>query len=188
MSPRRSIALRSAGPADAVPIAALHANSWRIVYRGLLADRYLDETCPMERLSHWSVRLSEPAPDQYLTVATDHDEVIGFCCVYGARDPLWGSYINNLHVAEAHQGLGIGAALLARATDTCRLAHGDTPAYLWVAEANVAAQHVYHHLGGRHAGETLWEAPGGTTVPLWRYAWPALSHFEERRMTPAPTR
>ena len=59
-----SVTLTPATSADAAAIALLHAQSWRIAYRGLLADEYLDEHVLGDRTSFWSTRFNAPEPER----------------------------------------------------------------------------------------------------------------------------
>jgi hypothetical protein len=95
------IAYRPAQPSDAGAVAALHAQSWRESYRGAFLDAFLDGDLVGERLRVWRERLDRPPADQLVQLAVEGAELLGFVCAYGARDPEWGSFVDNLHVARA---------------------------------------------------------------------------------------
>jgi hypothetical protein len=94
---------REATGADAMAVATLHAESWRAFYRGAYRDEYLDGDVVEDRLRVWEERLSTPAPYQFVVLAEEEDELIGFACAYGGHDETWGSFLDNIHVRPKHQ-------------------------------------------------------------------------------------
>lgn len=130
------IHFRDAMPVDAAAVAALHADSWRRHYRGAYADGYLDS----------------------------RDELAGFAHVILDADRDWGALLDNLHVAVAQQGRGIGATLMARAGEFVTRLRPESGLYLWVLEQNVAAQRFYEAIGGQPIGiRYVWLEPGCLT-------------------------
>ena len=109
------IEYRTEKPPDAWEVARLHARSWREHYRGEFSDAFLDGGLPEERLCVWRERLESPPVNQWVRLATDGVELVGFVCAYGAHDPEWGSFVDNLHVATAAKRRGIGASLMREA-------------------------------------------------------------------------
>src|SRR5512145_1859076 len=109
------IEYRPAEPPDAEAIAALHARSWRESYRGLFHDAFLDGDLTGERLHVWRERLERPLSGQLVQLAVDAANLIGFVCAYGAHDPQWGSFVDNLHVAAGSKRSGVGSTLMRQA-------------------------------------------------------------------------
>ncbi|MFB3112043.1 MAG: GNAT family N-acetyltransferase, partial [Gemmatimonadales bacterium] len=72
--------------------------SWRQNYRGAFSDAFLDGDLPGERLRVWRERLDHPPGNQFVQLAIDGANLVGFVCAYGAHDPEWGSLVDNLHV------------------------------------------------------------------------------------------
>jgi hypothetical protein len=59
---------RAATGADAMAVATLHAESWRVHYRGAYRDEYLDGDVIQDRIRVWEERLSSElftAPDRF---------------------------------------------------------------------------------------------------------------------------
>jgi GNAT superfamily N-acetyltransferase len=166
------IEYRPAGPADADDIAHLHTRSWRENYRGSLSDAFLDGELPDERLRVWRDRLEAPARNQFVLLAVDGTELVGFVCAYGAHEPRWGSLVDNLHVARAAMRSGIGASLMRRAGAWLAHSHPDLGVYLWVLEVNASARRFYERLGAQNAGVSIMETHGGAVVRSCRYTWP----------------
>ena len=53
----------------------------------------------------------------------------------------------------------------------------DCGMYLWVLESNTPAIRFYERVGGRRAGEGLWNPPDGGEYRKLRYAWDDLPGF-----------
>jgi ribosomal protein S18 acetylase RimI-like enzyme len=166
------IEYRPAGPSDSDAIAHLHARSWRENYRGSFSDTFLDGELPEERLRVWRGRLDQPPENQLVELAFDGTDLVGFVCAYGAHDPEWGSFVDNLHVARAAKRGGIGASLMRQAGAWLESRYPDLGVYLLVLEANLPARRFYERLGGRNAGTSTMETHGGAVVRSCRYIWP----------------
>ena len=165
------ITTREATPGDADNIARLHAESWRASFRGIFEDAYLDGPVVEDRLTTWRARFDPPAENQFVLLAEEEGELIGFACVYGADDPTWGSLLDNLHVDPAHQSKGIGGKLMVEVATWCRAHYPDAGLYLWVLDENKGAQRFYARLGAKdEGGDAAMPGPGGP-VHGRRYAW-----------------
>lgn len=164
------VAYRAAVSGDAPSIAALHAESWRRIYRGNFRDEYLDGDVFSERGSAWTEQLAHPSPSQYVCVACDGSRVAGFVCAFGAHDAEWGSFVDNLHVDPAAHRRGIGSALMERAASWLVSEFPARGVYLFVWERN-PARAFYERLGGRNAGIVELDNPGGGTGRYVRYVW-----------------
>ena len=176
---------RLARPVDAEQVAALHAASWRLHYRGAYADSFLDGNVLADRQAVWSSRLAAAA-GSVTVLAEDDRGLAGFVHVILDVDAEWGSRVDNLHVAHDRLRNGIGTALLARGAQGAieRAAH---PAvHLWVLEQNAAAQQFYRACGGACVERALVPPPGGVPSRLrgapfgLRFAWPDLSLLARR--------
>ena len=58
--------IRVAEYKDYERIAQLHADSWKIYYRGILADQYLDQDVLEDRSVIWQTRLINPPFNQHV--------------------------------------------------------------------------------------------------------------------------
>ena len=153
-------------------VAGLHAASWKVAYRGLFADGYLDNEVETERLSHWQRRVPELAAGTgEIFLATLGQEAVGFVCVEIGPEREWGAYVDNLHVLPDLRGQRIGTLLLARAAQWAS-AHGETQMYLWVFEANQQARRFYKREGWRAADRQIQGIPGGGERAMWRMVKP----------------
>ena len=172
--------LRTATLSDAKAIAYLHAENWRLAYRGLLQDTYLDDEIHAERLASWEERFHQPAPNQYIVVAEENGVLCGFACAFANEDTQWGHYLDNLHVAADSKGQNLGGKLMADIAIWCSDHDASQGLYLWVLEANHAAIRFYQRMGGVAADTELWEPPGGGKVQTLRYVWSELEQLSSK--------
>ena len=171
--------LRSARNSDVPAIASLHANSWRFAYRGSLSGDYLETEADRDRLSLWEGRFSSPPPNQNVFVLFEGECLIGFASVYIDEHPEFGSFLNNLHVAEGVLRRGCGTRLMAAVRKCCIAAAPMSPVYLWVVDSNQRAQAFYSQMGATLRGTDLWEPPGGGEALLYRFAWNLPTEIED---------
>ena len=172
--------IREAHPSDLEAIANLHAWSWRVAYRGILSDTFLDSDLVTERRALWRERFDKPAPNQTIVVAEIDGGMVGLSCAFGDHDARWGTLIENLHVAPRHKGLGIGAQLVRHIAAWSSRCHTAAGMHLWVLTGNTAAQGFYKRLGASQVEESVWDAPDGNSVSEFRFAWPTLPAIKSR--------
>jgi GNAT superfamily N-acetyltransferase len=172
---------REAKPDDAEAIALLHAESWRLHYRGAYRDEFLDGDVAQDRLDTWRERFSAARHDQFVVLAEDAGRLVGFACAYGREDEEWGTLLDNLHVVADGQGRGTGAELVTRVGAWCRAEYPDRGLYLWVLEQNVRARGFYSRMGARDCGGAQFVPPGGGRIDSRRYAWASLDDIPSLR-------
>lgn len=138
----------------------------------MLRDDFLDGEVIKNRLEVWNDRLGMARTDQFVLVAEDQKQILGFICVYGNEDMEYGSLIDNLHVAHAHKRQGVGTFLMRQAGSWLKSYYGRLGVYLWVMEANQPARRFYEKLGSTNAGIIDKPNPaGGGSAPNCRYIW-----------------
>jgi ribosomal protein S18 acetylase RimI-like enzyme len=167
---------RDAGPGDAEAIAALHAESWRTHYRGILPDAYLDGEVFAERQAFWSDALRAPRSGRLVMVATRQAALAGFVAIVRDGEPDFDAEIENLHVLPGLCGRGLGRRLLGEAVGRLA-ADGVTSACLWVFDANAAAICFYRRLGGT-ADKQGFDDFAGAHAPHTRIVWPDLAALQ----------
>ncbi|OXM61124.1 GNAT family N-acetyltransferase [Amycolatopsis vastitatis] len=173
---------RLAAANDADQIAMLHADSWRRHYRGAYADSFLDGDVAADRRSVWSARLAAPANSE--TVLAERDgRLVGFVHVVFDDDPVWGSFVDNLHVVHDQRRTGIGTQLLGRAARAVSERASGNGMYLWVLQQNTAAQQFYRDCGATCVETAPVSPPGGDPARLngtpsgLRMAWPDVARM-----------
>jgi GNAT superfamily N-acetyltransferase len=169
----RAVLYTPASVIDARAIAALHAESWRDAYRGLVPDDYLAGPVLGERLRFWETRMSVPDQTRWVLKAMDGDELVGFTCVLRDADPAWGPLLDNLHVKPARRGHGIGLDLFNASRDWSATVAPGAPMHLWVIEDNHLARRFYDRQQGQITGREVVELAPGIHVPALRYVWKA---------------
>jgi GNAT superfamily N-acetyltransferase len=154
-------------------IARLHAESWRSAYRGTFSDDFLDNRVHEERRDVWQARFSggESRPF-FVLLAENGGRLAGFACVFPGRDPIWGTYLDNLHVAPEAIGKGIGRSLLSEVVRRVDWKCSPSGLYLWVVERNHRARRFYEKAGGTIVGSEAHTMPDGQSVVALRCHWP----------------
>jgi GNAT superfamily N-acetyltransferase len=156
---------------DVQDIAALHAESWRSAYGGLVPDDVLGEGLDKERLQFWRDRFASPAPERRVVFAAVHGQVlVGFACVLADADPAHGPLLDNLHIKPGWRGHGIGARLLSDSRTWSNTIAPGQPMHLWVLEGNTAARAFYRAQGGVEGDRRL-EHRGGMDILSVRCTW-----------------
>lgn len=163
-----SWSVRAARGSDAEGIAAVHVDSWRAAYRGLVPDELLDRLSVKEREAKWRELL---AVGSGLVLVAEVDGLIGgFCSAeLPSRDQDTGPHVAELsavYVAPELWRRGVGTALVRAAADElCSRDYSE--ATLWVFAANSAGRAFYSALGWQFDGtEDFHERSGRSTVRL----------------------
>jgi len=169
---------RDATRKDVSAIAELHAESWRSAYRGILSDDYLENRVHVERLSTWRVRFSEKTmKPMFVIVAEAEHGLAGFICVFPEESAVWGSFLDNLHVAPQFIGQGIGRQLVSEGARTLVSCGSRGGLYFWVLEQNKKARRFYERAGAVTVGSAENPMPDGRSVLALRCHWPDLSRL-----------
>ena len=167
-----TLLFRRATGVDSEKIAALHTESWRDAYRGIMPDWYLDGPIARERVSLWQSRFSSlPCDRYYVLVADSGAKLVGFVCVLLDEDPKWGACLDNLHVLPGLRNKGIGRKLFIKATQWMITAAPGLPIHLWVFKANDAARRFYDSLGGKIVDHQSKKILKGIEIPSVLYLW-----------------
>lgn len=149
--------IRPATVADAAGIAAVHVESWRSTYAGLLPDRYLVGLSPKVHERRWQALLTgaggakrrtyvmldgEPNP------AGGPSQIVGFASCGPQRTGLagYGGEFYAIYLLDQVQGKGAGRRLLATMAQDL-LGQGTQAALVWVLRDN-PSRFFYERLGG----------------------------------------
>jgi GNAT superfamily N-acetyltransferase len=166
------VTIRGAHSADAPAIAQLHAESWRVAYRGILRDDFLDGPVFANRRELWETRLCGASADVQITLVSEHRGAIqAFACAFLDADPEWGTLLDNLYVVPGLKGKGVGSLLMSAVAERVLLHRPRSLLHLWVYEQNVAARRFYERLGGLVTASHAEAAPDGARVNAIRYGW-----------------
>lgn len=163
--------VRVARPRDADQIADIHVSSWRVTYRGMLPDAYLDAMSRRQLAARWRRRTLLRSTESVL-VAVGGGVVAGFACLSPSiSEPGFAGEITMLYVRPELEGSGVGTQLLTAGLDQLAA----KPLYwaiIWALEANQRAIDFYRRRGFRLDGGRRADRVGGVAVPVVRCAKP----------------
>lgn len=167
--PPPGVRLRAAVPSDAEDLGRVHVDAWRVGYRTLMPQGFLDGLDPVARAAWWTQVLRDGpdavgtpfaagAPDvgdRRVLVAEVAGGVRGFAIFGTDHESGADGRVYALNVDPPAWGRGLGRALLA-AAEADLAARGWTRAVLWVLSANTRARRCYERAG--------WSADGRARV------------------------
>jgi|ERR1017187_7617985 ribosomal protein S18 acetylase RimI-like enzyme len=163
--------IRRATFEDADAIAAVHVESWKTSYAGIVPDEYLASLDVGARAGMWKAWLG--SPDSLIFVAEDGFGVFGFVGGGRVREANSGfaAELYALYVLREHQNRGAGRRLTFALADRLR-AEGFESMLVWVLRENPAVS-FYIHLGGMQIADKTIEI-GGATLEELAFGWPSL--------------
>ncbi|KPC81125.1 MULTISPECIES: GNAT family N-acetyltransferase [Streptomyces] len=165
--------IRRGHPKDAADVAALHAESWRTAYTGIMPTDFLTGPLLEDRLELWTGRLDAPLPGTALFVMEAADGIDGFA--YLMPRPDGRILLDNLHARPGRTGSGIGGRLLAHALAWAADEYPDRAVYLEVLRANTHAVAFYERHGALRTDERICRFDQGFELPELEYTWPIAS-------------
>lgn len=164
--------IRTGDRNDAAQVAALHTESWRTAYAGIMPAGFLNDDALLgDRQELWHGRLREPRPGAVLFVAeSGAGEIAGF--TYLMPRPDGRLLLDNLHAKPGRTGSGIGSRLLRHALAWAADEHPDRAVYLEVLRANTRAITFYERHGAIRTDERVCRFEQGFDLPELEYTWP----------------
>ena len=156
-----AIAIRRAAPRDAPAIARVRIDCWRVAYRGLVPDAYLDGMQVDESTALWDRVLTAEQNDTSVFVAEHDGDVIGFSAGNMLQEPRFdlNAELSAVYLRREFQHAGIGRRLVATVARAQR-EHGATGLIAWVIAGNKRARAFYESLGGTLLVEQPFEWDG----------------------------
>ena len=153
--------------ADDVPaLAAVHVQSWRDAYDGLLPDDLIASVTVERRTVMWE-RITESHATNAWLAAVD-GQVVGLASIGPAREPEGWGQLQNIYVLGSAWGKGVGTALWDAAqqglTD-----RGYAGRQLYVLDTNARARGFYERQGWVHDGTVLMDDSFGEPIREVRY-------------------
>lgn len=142
--------VRTATRSDAPAIARVRVDTWRVAYKGLVADAVLDGMDVgregRQRAARWSEFMADSRSRQF--VADDGHEIVGWAAIGpGTDDDRPGSgELRALYALPRVWSHGVGHALMVAAENALREG-GFTTAHLWVLDGNERAASFYERHG-----------------------------------------
>ena len=155
--------VRPAREDDAEALAAVHVETWRDAYAGLLPQEVLDGLSRRQQTRRWRRAIRNPEDELGQVFVAEDGSISGF----GSASRETGE-ITTLYVQPAAQRQGVGRMLF------CRMAEFlGGPVSLWVLDGNPAAG-FYARLGGRPGVRRTVER-WGIELGRTQYCWPGMS-------------
>jgi len=165
--------IREATRRDAPRIAAIHAESWRAAYAGVLPRAYLRELRVPVLRARWRERIRRARRRGERVLVAEDEGVLGFAESGPSRHSReWAGHAGEvfmLYVDPRAQGRGAGTSLLSAASRELE-ARGAFWLHVWVLEENVLARSFYDSRGLRDDGARRLDRFHGETVRVARYA------------------
>lgn len=160
------IRVRHALPDDAFDIAALDVATWRIAYRGLMPDGYLEALSVEEKTESWRANLEkhQALALKRALVAESDGRIVGYARVGPVEDQ--GKKVGLLYllyVSPEHWNKGVGKMLLDDAMEDL-VDLGQHEAILWVLRDNTRGRRFYEARGWSADGRSSSEDYGGVTL------------------------
>ena len=142
------IEIRRASPADARAIAKVRVESWRVTYRGLIPDAYLDAMEVDASVALWDRVLNAESSAATVFVAAREGEVIGFAAGNALKEPKYGadSELTAVYLRRDAQRAGLGHRMVGAVVAALR-AHNATAMIVWTIAGNKGARAFYENLG-----------------------------------------
>jgi ribosomal protein S18 acetylase RimI-like enzyme len=171
--------VREATIDDADALATVHIDGWRVGYRGILPDEFLDsEEFATSRRERWREWTWQSFAGSHLFVVCIHDRLVGFGHAGPERldpgtersDPARGE-IYGFYLHPTAWGSGGAGALMSRCEEFLR-DEGYSSAVLWVPRDNPRARAFYEKVGWSFTGKETDFTPSDSpdsTVPEVEY-------------------
>jgi GNAT superfamily N-acetyltransferase len=163
---------RPALVADAAEIAAVHVDTWRATYPGMLPDRYLAAMDVRDYEDRWLRTIQDPYRRSAVFVVEDDGRVVGFASCGPERDgdARYDGELYAIYLLPAAQGRGLGRALVQTTADALAI-RGMTSMVVWVLRGNAHARGFYERLGGVYLRERPLDLGAGLDAPEVSYVW-----------------
>jgi ribosomal protein S18 acetylase RimI-like enzyme len=140
--------IRRALRADAVSVARIHVESWKVAYRGIMPQDVIARTDVAYRTKSWKEQIA--SRDWPVLLLEKRGVPLAFCQMVPSRDedddPTRVGHITSLHVLPQLRGRGHGHALMDHVLAEFGR-RGFTDVTLWVLEANQPARRFYEKSG-----------------------------------------
>lgn len=160
--------IRRATPKDAAALAAIHEESWRSTYQGIIPHLHLERTIARRGPVYWR-RSLESGADILIFLFDGHPQ--GYASIGRARSnrPWAAGEIFELYLTPSYQGIGFGKRLFLAARQALER-QGCQGLIVWALKDNETACAFYARQGGKPVA-TAPERYGKTALQRIAFAW-----------------
>jgi len=153
--------VRRATVDDAEAFERIRIGTWQATYRGLFPDALLNGMRPNVERRRDRLRELSASQTEFCFVAEVAGEVVGFAisCPERTGDPVYKGEVAAIYVLPAHQGKGLGRALIRESVRELA-GRGMTSLLIWVLRENRIGRAFYESLGGVPRREKPVDMPG----------------------------
>ncbi len=151
----------------AVQASYIYAMSWKIGYKGIIPQSYLDELL-LERWADMLGNEHESFWEDY--IISDNGKFVAVSSICEARDEQykgWGEIIS-IYVLPGEFRKGYGSALFSHVSNRLK-ENGFSKIYLWVLEENQRARKFYEAMSFQANGDSIIQNIGGKDCVEIRY-------------------
>ena len=163
-----TLKIRTATLQDVEQIAQVHVSSWKMTYRGLLSESFLENVTPESRYILWKNNINDP--NKIVLVLEKNAEIIGFIVGDPVKQGEYAQYdgdLTALYFKEEEQGKGYGKQLFhALLTEFEKRGYQNCIVKV-LKESN--CKYFYEKLGAVHIDDQPLE--GFEYLTLSTYAW-----------------
>ena len=139
--------IRWAQEQDARDLGAIHSSSWKIAYKNIVPDKFLDRITAEQRADYFRDAIKN-GKEETAVIEVD-EQIVGFTTLGRSRDEdlstecgeIWGIYLS-----PSYWRKGIGSILLSWGQEELA-SRGISKVTLWVLEDNKNARDFYERMG-----------------------------------------
>lgn len=165
--------IRAARQNDFEGIAKVRVDTWRVAYKGIVPDSFLDELSYQNIAERWrEVFWEKKSPGVAAFVAENEwEDIVGIaiCGPEQTHDSIYLGEIYILYVLPQYQNQGIGHALVAACVRHLEQQLSANTMLIWTL-AESPYRRFYESLGGKAVREKTKEI-GGKMVPEVGFGW-----------------
>lgn len=176
--------IREACKTDFVGIAKVRVDTWRVAYKGIVPDDFLESLSYQQIAERWrEIFWEDKSPGVVAFVAeNEREDIVGIavCGPEQSQNPVYRSEIYVLYVLPQYQRQGIGHALVAACVQHLVQQLAAETLLIWTM-AESPYRRFYECLGGKVVREKTKEIGGRMTLEIG-YGWEEM-HLLQKSLT-----
>lgn len=158
---------------DVKNISEVYVDSWRITYRGLVPDDYLDKLSYIETEKKWMDFLNNEKENFIFVVSNEVGNIIGFASGRSIGEKDFGGELYSLYLLQECREKGLGRLLVKTIAKHFK-EKGIDSMMVWVMKNNELGLGFYKNIGGKAYNERT-STFGGAEVKDVAFGWNDIS-------------